>query len=495
MNDSERFLAKLCDETFLKLWSFPNLYRPDRPPKEVCDVLAVHREFIVLFSDKYCEIATDVPVEVAWKRWYKKAVHKSACQLAGAERWIRSDRPKLFMDPKCLVPLPIELPEPSTARIIRIAVARGATELCRAEMGGSGSMCFSPPCESPLAHRKAGGDEASPFVVGLPLGPEKFVHVLDDTTLPLLLSELDTAADLVRYLVWKEELVLSGRLIACAGEENLLGFYLSQGEVFSSADCAPSVPREQFVIGEGLWEELQHDDSYTAHQELVAPSYLWDEVVQRISEEVLAGQMLWDNSAGILGHEERVRCLAAPSRLGRLVLVTALTALLKDVGPLHPVMRRLTLDELPETMFALMVCPNARGVLYEEYRRWRIAMLEQYLFDALRTHTQVQEVVGYVVDSVRVQPEYSEDVLYVTRERVPETELGAIGAARGARLFMIAEGPSVGELIGIVKNSSRDEEWMRTGRNDPCPCESGKKFKKCCLAAVRDRLADRGTGG
>lgn len=22
----------------------------------------------------------------------------------------------------------------------------------------------------------------------------------------------------------------------------------------------------------------------------------------------------------------------------------------------------------------------------------------------------------------------------------------------------------------------------RTGRNDPCPCESGKKFKQCCAA-------------
>ena len=22
---------------------------------------------------------------------------------------------------------------------------------------------------------------------------------------------------------------------------------------------------------------------------------------------------------------------------------------------------------------------------------------------------------------------------------------------------------------------------MQTGRNDPCPCGSGKKFKKCCL--------------
>ncbi|RWK45049.1 MAG: hypothetical protein EOR45_38715, partial [Mesorhizobium sp.] len=24
--------------------------------------------------------------------------------------------------------------------------------------------------------------------------------------------------------------------------------------------------------------------------------------------------------------------------------------------------------------------------------------------------------------------------------------------------------------------------WRHVGRNDPCPCGSGKKAKKCCLA-------------
>jgi uncharacterized protein YecA (UPF0149 family) len=24
-------------------------------------------------------------------------------------------------------------------------------------------------------------------------------------------------------------------------------------------------------------------------------------------------------------------------------------------------------------------------------------------------------------------------------------------------------------------------EFPRTGRNDPCPCGSGRKFKKCCM--------------
>ena len=26
---------------------------------------------------------------------------------------------------------------------------------------------------------------------------------------------------------------------------------------------------------------------------------------------------------------------------------------------------------------------------------------------------------------------------------------------------------------------------LRIGRNDPCPCESGKKFKKCCMWKCR----------
>ena len=27
---------------------------------------------------------------------------------------------------------------------------------------------------------------------------------------------------------------------------------------------------------------------------------------------------------------------------------------------------------------------------------------------------------------------------------------------------------------------------MKAGRNDPCPCGSGKKYKKCCLAKDRE---------
>jgi peptide deformylase len=34
-----------------------------------------------------------------------------------------------------------------------------------------------------------------------------------------------------------------------------------------------------------------------------------------------------------------------------------------------------------------------------------------------------------------------------------------------------------------------------TGRNDPCPCGSGKKYKKCCLDKPEDELEEKKKGG
>ena len=36
-----------------------------------------------------------------------------------------------------------------------------------------------------------------------------------------------------------------------------------------------------------------------------------------------------------------------------------------------------------------------------------------------------------------------------------------------------------------ARSQRLENPFKGIGRNDPCPCGSGKKFKKCCLAAVR----------
>lgn len=44
------------------------------------------------------------------------------------------------------------------------------------------------------------------------------------------------------------------------------------------------------------------------------------------------------------------------------------------------------------------------------------------------------------------------------------------------------------ELLGPPQRtygpSLKEVRWNRVGRNDPCPCKSGKKYKKCCLPSI-----------
>lgn len=37
---------------------------------------------------------------------------------------------------------------------------------------------------------------------------------------------------------------------------------------------------------------------------------------------------------------------------------------------------------------------------------------------------------------------------------------------------------------GSVKGETFVKKYSDTGRNDPCPCGSGKKFKKCCMKLI-----------
>jgi preprotein translocase subunit SecA len=39
-------------------------------------------------------------------------------------------------------------------------------------------------------------------------------------------------------------------------------------------------------------------------------------------------------------------------------------------------------------------------------------------------------------------------------------------------------------VLGGAARSVDGKDWSNVGRNDPCPCGSGKKFKKCHGQAV-----------
>lgn len=117
LTESEALLASLCEQSFFALWTYPNLFK--KAAKEMIDLMVVFRNDVLLFSDKSCAYPeTDNP-ELDWKRWYSRAVAKSAHQVQQAERWLRSQPTRIFLDAKATEPLPIDLPPPDTLKIHR----------------------------------------------------------------------------------------------------------------------------------------------------------------------------------------------------------------------------------------------------------------------------------------------------------------------------------------------------------------------------------------
>ena len=219
ITEAERYLAGLCRRSFLSLWSYPNVVRDDFVPgtrtgREVCDLLVVFENRILIFSDKDCQVPTTGDLELDWSRWFRDAVLKSAKQAHGAESWIRRNPHRVFLDDACTMPLPAALRITTDTRFHLILVAHKVAERCHKELGGSGSLILRSDLKGNAAH-------SIPFTVG-DIDPSKsFAHILDDTSLDVLMRELDTISDFVAYLDKKEEFFRSGRDFFCAGEEEL----------------------------------------------------------------------------------------------------------------------------------------------------------------------------------------------------------------------------------------------------------------------------------
>jgi len=64
--------------------------------------------------------------------------------------------------------------------------------------------------------------------------------------------------------------------------------------------------------------------------------------------------------------------------------------------------------------------------------------------------------------------------IQLAREAAPEVRRSPWADARESR------GESI-EVASAARPAVRNASGQKVGRNDPCPCGSGKKYKKCCL--------------
>lgn len=318
--DSERYLVRLAKKAFLSLWCYPNVYtnegqRGKGDGKELCDLLVVFGNDIILFSDKHCKFSNHPDVKVAWSRWYRSAIRKSVEQLKGAEHWIQRFPEKVFLDKKCVIPLPIDLPLLAETRIHLVAVTRGSSEPSKAYWGGgsSGSLYIDTELVG-NQHQEA------PFRIGWALPDKRFVHVFDEMTLDIVLNELDTISDFIDYLTKKEKLFnTKGLHCAIAGEEELIALYLSHFDYKKNEHYFPTIPEDAVLaLVEGDWKKLIDSPEYASRREANKISYTWDNLIEFQNQHIIHGHDLTFATENSTTKSEKVmRIMASENRITR----------------------------------------------------------------------------------------------------------------------------------------------------------------------------------
>ena len=264
LTPSEQRLARYAGRAFLRLWSYPNTFN-DRTKttcgggQEIADLLAVFENHVVLFSDKAICWQDDKPTELAWSRWYRRAVYGAVVQLNGAERWLDHHPERVFTDKHCTQPLPVPIPDKECRITHLVAVVAGAEAACRKYFSDPrGSLMIQPALQG-AAHVDTMHDSFRPFQVGDVNPNGTFVHVFDPIGLEFVMSELDTVADLTAYLTARAKFLRSGKLSVAAGEEHLLAAYVMNGfkdgrPGFIPEKMRKKARRTQIAIPEGEYE-------------------------------------------------------------------------------------------------------------------------------------------------------------------------------------------------------------------------------------------------
>ncbi|MEK7995527.1 MAG: SEC-C domain-containing protein [Planctomycetota bacterium] len=483
---AERYLQGLCERSFLSLWSYPSLFRDQRAGakgdgKELCDLLVVFGDDILIFSDKSCAFPATGDTRLDWSRWFRKAIMKSAEQAWGAERWLREHRNRIFIDRACVQPFPLDLPPADRMRVHHIVVAHNVVNRCRAQFsGGSGSLIFNSDL--------TGGDHyadpktCSPFEVGWLDDARRFVHVLDDVALEVVLRTQDTITDFVGYLRAKEDLLQSlkerGVRFFCAGEEELLAHYVTTmrdgGHAFDFPDGYNAIS-----IPEGDWAEFQKSPERSAQLEADRVSYCWDMLIEKFNANILGGTSYYTTNPRIAEREKILRFFAREPRTRRRLLADALLEIIGQTGPRQRGTRIMFPSNPGDPNYCFLALPKLPGQTYDEYREVRRNLLMILCHVTKLTCPDALDMVGLATETDISREVRSEDALYVDlRGWNEEMAEQARDWQRHHNLLT-----NLTKFEGKVSEyPERPPEVVVPGpnpRNKPCPCGSGKKYKKC----------------
>src|ERR1035437_1112134 len=482
---AEKYLGRLCERSFLSLWSYPGLFRDQGKPqngghgKEICDLLVVFGQHIIIFSDKHCRFQNSGNVELDWQRWFRKAVQKSAEQAWGAKRWIQQNPARIFLDRECKQPLPINLPPAETAVFHLVVVAHGVSKhIKQLFRDSSGSLMINTDIKGFDKH-------IFPFYVG-DLEPQKtFVHIFDDDSLQTLMTTRDTVSDFVAYLSKREELFREQRTIRATGEEQLLAIYLKNLNENNEHDfvfpIAPGQVVDKIFIPEGHWEDFQKAPERIAQLNVDKTSYAWDGLIEKFNYHALQQKQYFVSPGGIKDTEQALRFMAREPRWKRRGLAQSLMEMLKITPDNKRRLRVLPPIEKGDPHYVFLLFPHLPSFTYEQYRTARRNFLESCCIVVRLEYPKATDIIGIATESgMSRQDGRSEDLIYLDVREWDENKDNHAKQLKD-KFGILKKPQQIGFHLEEYPGAAITSTNMKNPRNKPCPCGSGKKYKHCCL--------------
>ncbi|GAG86557.1 unnamed protein product, partial [marine sediment metagenome] len=238
------------------------------------------------------------------------------------------------------------------------------------------------------------------------------------------------------------------------------------------------------AIDEGIWDSFSKHPSRLAQIKANEISYSWDMLIEKFIFHITTGTSYHLSHPNIKSQEEIFRLLAKENRTRRRLLATAINELITKTPDNKKATKTVFPSRPGEPFYLFMLLTKLKNIPYEKYRQVRHALLGSHLQILKLEYPEALDIIG-VATETGTSEERSEDFIYLdtskwTVENNKETEKlkkefisqGLLGKKTMFR-SSIKEYPDnkPSKIMVGMKGSER---------NMPCPCGSGKKFKKCC---------------
>lgn len=476
---TERILAEFCERSFLKLWSYPNPYKDDG--HELCDLIAVFGNHVFIFFVRENQLIhdTDKDLQVLWERWKRNVVDRQTKTAHGAERYIRSGR-SVFLDPKCTTQFPLPI-EPPQAVFHKIIVAHGAKDACK--------QASSQNIYGSLAITYSADDTRSKSPFHISIDKHNPIHIFDSHNLPIVLSELDTVSDFATYLDEKLRAISELDSLSYCGEEDLLGHYLLNYDNTTKRHFIGTKRADvnSVLIGEGEWYDFIQTALYKNTKSKDQISYFWDELIQRTCHNALEGT-LGGNSDLFRGESAIYEMVKEPRFIRRAISEKIEKAVVGFPDQPGRLTRQVTFipsfrRDVGYVFFQLRVTEEIRQ--QPDYLDKRRFLLEIACGAAKNKFSHLTKVVGIGMDAPKFSGDTnSEDFILLNCEEWSiDTQAFYEVQNRDWNFFetphLKAYKETVTEFVQPPMTRKYREGSIKIGRNNPCPCGSGKKYKKC----------------